>query len=250
LYKFVLEYLKYPHALTLVCVKIVAVVVLITLPLVHVSAVKATETIKNNKTVHNSVSQGGPRRFEVIGKHELNLYDAPTAMASALVVMDKGAILTNLGCESVDEQVWCEVQLLQGKTRGFMPTEYLIPASGPDGIIAVGIDDSAKRARKGKFDGRDTIPCAQISGEAMGECSALIARSDGGDATIVVTFSNGFKRSLYFAHGRFISANATMSGVGTDTDSSLKDGLHFIRVDDQRYEIPDTFILDRLPVKE
>ena len=42
--------------------------------------------------------------------------------------------------------------------------------------------------------------------------------------------------------GRFLKASVTMSGVGTDTDWSLKDGTHIIRVDGQRYEVPDILI--------
>ena len=63
------------------------------------------------------------------------------------------------------------------------------------------------------------------------------ARSKGGDATVVVTFANGFKRTLYFAHGMFIRADTTMSGVGYDTDWQVEGNMHIIRVDDQRYEL-------------
>jgi len=31
-----------------------------------------------------------------------------------------------------------------------------------------------------------------------------------------------------------------MSGTGKDIDADIVKGLHIIRVDDQRYEIPDT----------
>ena len=69
-----------------------------------------------------------------------------------------------------------------------------------------------------------------------------MARGGGGDATVVATFSNGFARSLYFRNGDFLRANATMSGVGTDTEWTLKAGVYLIRVDDQRFELPEDFL--------
>ena len=106
----------------------------------------------------------------------------------------------------------------------------------------MGTDDSPIRAREGDFDATGDMPCAQIRGQSMGECTFGVARSGGGDATVTVTFSNGFTRLLFFRHGEFISGDATMSGTGRDTDWRVEDGRHIIRVDDQRYELPDTSI--------
>lgn len=69
-----------------------------------------------------------------------------------------------------------------------------------------------------------------------------VARSDG-RATVAVTFPNGFVRLLIFEGGAFIRGNATMSGVGRDTDWHVAAGVHHIRVDDQRFEIPVGFVL-------
>jgi len=106
----------------------------------------------------------------------------------------------------------------------------------------MGLDDSKRRARNRDFDATGEIPCAQEQGQALGKCRVAVARSDGGDATAVVTFPNGFARGHYFVHGEFVAASATMSGVGTDTDWRLESGLHYIRVDDQRYELPDALV--------
>ncbi|NNF92456.1 MAG: hypothetical protein HKM96_13790, partial [Boseongicola sp.] len=59
---------------------------------------------------------------------------------------------------------------------------------------------------------------------------------------VVVTFPNGFARTLTFDGGDFVRGNATMSGVGTDTDWRLSDGTYFVRVDDQRYELPAALV--------
>jgi hypothetical protein len=87
-----------------------------------------------------------------------------------------------------------------------------------------------------------SIACAQERGEPLAQCSYSIKRDETGKTTVTVVFANGFKRRLFFKDGKFVKASVTMSGVGTDTDWSLKDGRHMIRVDGQRYEVPDTLI--------
>ncbi|UWR27828.1 hypothetical protein K3757_07805 [Sulfitobacter sp. S223] len=87
-----------------------------------------------------------------------------------------------------------------------------------------------------------SISCAQERGAPLGKCSYRIKRDENGQTTVTVVFANGFKRGLFFMDGRFLKASVTMSGVGTDTDWSLKDGTHIIRVDGQRYEVPDILI--------
>lgn len=87
-----------------------------------------------------------------------------------------------------------------------------------------------------------SIACAQERGQPLAQCSYRIERDQKGKTTVTVVFANGFKRGLFFMDGKFLKASATMSGVGTDTDWSLKDGRHMIRVDGQRYEVPDTLI--------
>ena len=87
-----------------------------------------------------------------------------------------------------------------------------------------------------------TIACAQKSDKSLGQCSYKIERDETGRTTVTVIFANSFKRKLFFEDGRFLKANVTMSGVGTDTDWALKDGMHIIRVDRQRYEVPHVLI--------
>ncbi|MBT8418935.1 MAG: hypothetical protein KJO42_15975 [Silicimonas sp.] len=107
---------------------------------------------------------------------------------------------------------------------------------------AAGQDITAiERAKAADFDMKGEIACAQEVGEAMGACRAAVARA-GGAAAVVVTFPNGFARTLTFDGGDFVRGNATMSGVGTDTDWSLSDGTYFVRVDDQRYEVPAALV--------
>lgn len=189
-----------------------------------------------------SPEEGGPRRWAVAADGESVMRADPSADAKAIATVSKDAILHNLGCSLSEGRAWCEVRPLMGGVRGYLAADTLRPARGPDGAVPLGPDDSSRRARLGKFDATAQVACAQVRDQQMEECSAGAARSDGGDATVVVRFSNGFSRTLYFTHGAFISANATMSGVGTDTDWRVEEGLHILRVDDQRFELPDTLV--------
>ena len=188
-----------------------------------------------------SPKDGGPRRWEVVADG-LQLHASPSVDAKVTGILANGAVLSNLGCSGSADQVWCKVRPFRGGTAGYAAASHLRPAEGPDGVIPMGIDDSNRRAAKRKFDAKGEISCAQERGQKLGTCVAAVARSGGGDATVVVTFPNGFARRLYFVHGEFVSASATMSGVGRDTDWRRENGLHVIRVDDQRYELPDALL--------
>jgi len=88
----------------------------------------------------------------------------------------------------------------------------------------------------------ESIACAQERGDALGQCTYRIKRDADGKTTVTAIFANGFKRGLFFRDGKFLKGSVTMSGVGTDTDWTLKEGVHLIRVDGQRYEVPDALI--------
>ena len=88
------------------------------------------------------------------------------------------------------------------------------------------------------YDEPETVPC----GQKLGECEVIIARFGYGNETVIATFANIFARTLKFVNGAFISANPTMSSVGTDTDWCVKNGIHVIRVDDQRYMVHNSLI--------
>lgn len=103
---------------------------------------------------------------------------------------------------------------------------------------------------KDRQDTPASIACAQEQGESLGQCTYRVTQDASGKTTVTVAFTNGFRRMLFFADGKFLKGNATMSGVGTDTDWKLKDGLHRIRVDDQRFEIPDALVAASEPADD
>lgn len=205
---------------------------------------KATaQELSESDVEYRAPEDGGVRRWRVAIGEALHLYDKPSRQGEAVSSLTANDIVANFGCSIIDDNLWCRVRPLHGRVIGFVKSEALEPALGPDGIVALGIDDSKKRARRKRFDETAVAACAQERGETLGVCDVGVARSGGGDATISATFPNGFSRLLFFEHGDFIRASSTMSGVGTDTDWELENGLHRIRVDDQQFEIREQFVL-------
>ncbi|MEM9500002.1 MAG: hypothetical protein AAGA28_18945 [Pseudomonadota bacterium] len=185
---------------------------------------------------------GGPRRLQVKAD-DTPLFHTPSDSARTDERLPRAALLANLGCGAQGAQLWCRVAPLGGGAAGFVHAADVAPAAGPDGRIVTGADDSRARARRRDFDATDQIACAQNPGDRLGTCRASVARSGGGDAAVVVTFPNSFARALWFTNGEFMRANTTMSGVGTDTEWTLEQGVFSIRVDDQRFAVPRDFVL-------
>ncbi|WP_436637830.1 SH3 domain-containing protein [Microbaculum sp. FT89] len=186
---------------------------------------------------------GGPRNWEVTGVAQaLNLREEPSTTARIIARYALGTILSNLGCRSVQGRAWCDVQEFGGGPRGFVAADYLKPATGPDGAVATGEDESSLRAGQGDFDATGRIPCARYPGQPMGQCDFGVARSGGGDATVVVTRPDGTRRALFFARGRFVSADTSQADGYPAVGSEKQSDLNRISVGDERYEIPDAVI--------
>ncbi|MEM1367336.1 MAG: hypothetical protein AAGG02_04815 [Cyanobacteria bacterium P01_H01_bin.15] len=107
--------------------------------------------------------------------------------------------------------------------------------SGDDG-------DSAYRAGQGDFDATGTIPCAQYVGQPMNLCNFGVAREGNGTATVIVTKTDGVKRALFFTDGRATSADTSQADGYGEFSTEREGDLNFVRVGNERYEIPDAVI--------
>ena len=106
-----------------------------------------------------------------------------------------------------------------------------------------GADDSAARAGQGKFDATGQLPCAQDTGQPMGQCDFGVARAGNGSATVVVTRPDGAKRALFFAGGKFTGADLSQADGDLKTRVSRESDLNLIRVGPERYEVVDAVIV-------
>ncbi|MFM2151015.1 MAG: hypothetical protein RLZZ187_3321 [Pseudomonadota bacterium] len=100
---------------------------------------------------------------------------------------------------------------------------------------------SAVRAARGAFDARAEMPCAIGTGATMGRCPAGVARGPSGEATVAVSLPGGGTRMLFFVQGQFTGADAPAAPGWPQVQ---RDGdLTLIRLQRERYEVPDAFIL-------
>lgn len=118
----------------------------------------------------------------------------------------------------------------------------LADSDGAGTLASERLNEAVARARRNEFDDAAAVLCAQDIGQPLEACDARVARGDAGTAAVRVDFPNGFSRILKFSDGGFVSANATMSGVGTDIDWQRDGDRLILRVDDQRYELDGAFV--------
>ena len=192
-----------------------------------------------------SEENGGPRNWTgKKGSKLIEMREATKATAKVIKRYKTGIIFDNLGCQTVQSKIWCDVQPLGGGPRGYVDYKQLSPAVAPDGAIAVGPDNSAMRAAEGKFDATGEVPCAEAKGQPMASCKFSVARSGGGYATVVIHRLTATKmRSIYFRMGKPIGADGSQAeGFGAFSAKKEAD-LNFISVGDERYEIPDAVVL-------
>lgn len=186
---------------------------------------------------------GGPRNWEISSEQDLvNLYENQSNDANVLMRYPKGTILSNLGCQLVADQYWCDVQKVEGGKRGYVKAEKLIPAAASDGTVGYGVDDSAERAGQGEFDATGKVPCALNVAQPMNQCDFGVARAGSGYATIVIKRPNLHDRIIFFTMGQYIFVSSSEASPVGEVSHEIKGDLHYIKVDDERYEIPDAVI--------
>jgi len=101
---------------------------------------------------------------------------------------------------------------------------------------------AAPRAGAGHFNATGQIPCAQYKGQPMGQCDFGVTRAGGGTATVTVTLPDGRKRAIFFNKGKAISADTSQADGYPKISSNKESDLYFIRVGDERFEIPEVVI--------
>lgn len=101
----------------------------------------------------------------------------------------------------------------------------------------------ATRAGAGGFDATGRIPCSQVKGQPMVQCDFGVSRAGGGSATVVITLPNGRKRAIFFNKGKATSADTSQADGYGEFRARREGDLFFIRVGEERYEIPEAVII-------
>jgi heat shock protein HslJ len=198
----------------------------------------------SSSAVPAAPEDGGPRAWIVPdGPGGLELRERAAAGATVQARYPAGTLLDNLGCEEAAGEAWCYVQELGGGAVGYVPASRVEPAVSPDGSVATGYDDSAERAGRGDFDATGSVPCAMTAGQPMAECDFAVARAGGGYATVVVQRLDGGERIVYFRMGRPVGISSSEADPAGELQASEEGDLHFVRVGEERYEIPHAVAL-------
>ena len=87
------------------------------------------------------------------------------------------------------------------------------------------------------------IPCARLRGQPMQTCGVSLQRPGVGNALLQVIHPNGMERELVFRNGIFMGCQKGREGCGDLTvQVAREDQLRLLRVGNERYEIPGTFL--------
>jgi len=197
-----------------------------------------------HENIYVSPEEGGPRNWEVTGlvNDMLNLREQPSVKTEIIDRYALGTILDNLGCQTIERDIWCDVQKLGGGARGYVSSKFLKPAVSPDGSAKMGSDDSALRAGQGKFDATGPLPCSFSKEDTVKECQFGVARAGGGYATVVITKPDGRKRAIFFRMGKALGADTSQADGYPEFRSSKESDWNLIHVGDEFYKIPDAVI--------
>ena len=150
----------------------------------------------------------------------------PDATSTVVGGAVSGQVLRNDGCEGE----WCEVTTLDGSVSGWAERQTLEAS------------DSALRAGQGVFDATGIVPCAKGIGAPTAQCAFGVARDGGGNATVAVFRRDGLTRALFFVGGELLGADTSEADGGHEVSSTREGDLLLIRVNDERYEIPDAIV--------
>lgn len=101
---------------------------------------------------------------------------------------------------------------------------------------------AAASAPPARVDATGHVPCAQHAGQPTMECPFAVTRTGPGNATVVVTLPDGRKRTLFFVGGKATRSDASQADGASKLSTSRESDLNFVRVGEERYEIPDALV--------
>lgn len=85
------------------------------------------------------------------------------------------------------------------------------------------------------------IPCAMAAGQPTGTCPFGVTREGNGSGIVTVTRPDGRTRAIFFENGEAIGADVSEADPG-DFSARRDADLTFVRIGDERYEVPDAVI--------
>ena len=175
-----------------------------------------------------------PEFWEVTGLtagDTLNLREGPSAGDGVVAELARGTVLRNLGCTQ-SAQIWCEVELDKGGVHGWAAAQYLqehAPASATDGSTAT----------VAPLPPAGVLSCS-LADQPVPTCPYALRPKQDGSVEVVVTFPDGFQRTLTVGQGQVTSPDPTDEVTATPAGDTTIVEVNGV----ERIEIPDAAIPD------
>ncbi len=185
---------------------------------------------------------GGPDFYEVRtadGAGPAELYEAPSPAAAVAVALPPGAVLRNMGCRIAEGQRWCSVERADDSSiKGWVLGEYLRES----GYVAPRQQTDALVPGT-EFHATGDIPCASTAGQPMTSCRFGVVRERNGSGYLKVFWPDGGNRLLFFEDGTPVRFDRSEADGNAEITVEKVADLFFVRVGDQRFEIPEAVIV-------
>lgn len=204
----------------------------------EVANYKLSVSIDGNRPASPPVAEGGadgPDFYQVSGLtpgDTLNMREGPGTRYRVVLQLAEGTVVRNLGCQGAGRGRWCRVDYGNGTQPGWVSGRYLIEASGtpaqrPGDALVPGTH----------YHATGPMPC-RFSGDAnVKSCQFGVVRLGKGDARIDIAFPDGFKRTLFYEGGRWMSPDTgeiVAARFGDETEITVNGS--------ERFTIPDVVI--------
>lgn len=180
---------------------------------------------------------GGPDYWMVSGLANggaLNLRAGPATRYEIVGVLRNGNVLRNQGCRLTGQERWCRIRAAGSGVMGWVAGRYLVETGAPR---APAVPENGPVGNGTPFDATGSVPCATAPDQPMQQCPFGVIRSGPGNAGVWIALGDGSERQILFEGGVPVA-----TGPAGALSFDAADGLFKVRVDTERYEIPEAVV--------
>ena len=180
---------------------------------------------------------GGPDYWMVAGISGGDALNVRAGPATRYVVVGKlrnGDVLRNDGCRLTGDMRWCRIRASGSGVMGWVAGRYLVETSAPR---VPAMPEGGPVGNGAPFDATGFVPCAAMPDQPMRQCPFGVIRSGPGNAGVWIALGDGTERQILFEGGVPVA-----TGPAGALDFEKSGGLFTIRVDSQRFEVPDAVV--------
>ena len=164
----------------------------------------------------------------------LNVRSGPATMHPVVGKAQNGEALRNRGCRMTGPDRWCSVRASGSGQQGWVAGRFLTEAVAPQEPAPMAGGPVGEGAA---FDATGAMPCATASGQPMRAWPFGVVRDGPGKAGVWIALGEGQERQIPVQAGAPVATN-----VATPLTFDKKADLFFVRVGEERYEIPEAVV--------